>query len=126
AALGWFALGALAKESAYAFVPLVLLFWWRRERGNFGIVGATAAVAVVLLAVRVWVIGGLGGYPDESGVSPNFAIGLKTFTSFFTRALPAPLFLINTDASIPWYARAAAVGFAAWAVIQAWTSGGRW
>jgi hypothetical protein len=121
-----FTLGVLSKESAYCFPALFLLFCWTRSRISrcWMALSATALVTLVLIAIRFAIFGGPGGYPDESGVAPHFAIGWKTFASFFTRALPAPLLLINADAAISWYARLAVAGIALWAAVQAATSVG--
>jgi hypothetical protein len=124
--MGLYSLGVMSKESAYCFVPLFAFFAWTRSRLRkaFPAVAATVGITFALLAIRWAIFDGLGGYPDESGVAPHFAIGLKTFTSFFTRALPAPLMLINIDAGLGWYARAGVAAFAIWAALQALTSGG--
>jgi hypothetical protein len=134
-ALGSFAAGVLAKESAYCFPILVVLLWATRSSWNFPsiplvragrVFAGVAAVTLVLLGIRLAVLHGIGGYPDASGVPPHFTLQLTTLTSFFTRGLPVPLLGLNTETALGVPARAAVLGFAAWACVQAPSSAGPW
>ncbi len=94
-----------SKERGYC-LPL-LLAWialtprqWKVREASFvrraiPVVGV-GVLSVALLALRASIFHGMGGYPDASGTAPHFAIHLSTFTSFFTRALPVPVFAVNT------------------------------
>jgi hypothetical protein len=134
--LALFVAGALSKESAYSF-PLLAAFLllthtsWnlpslpRESRLLFAT--AISVVTLALIGIRLVIYSGLGGYPDASGVSPHFELRMTTFTSFFTRALPVPLFAPNTENALPVWTVFAVLGFAAWACLYAFQCGGaRW
>ncbi len=128
-----FGLAVLSKESAYCF-PLLLLFFiltsqtWGLRGWSIpsaaNLLGVTSISTLLLLGIRYAIYNGMGGYPDATGVAPHFALHLATFTSFFTRALPVPVFGINTDAPLPWWAAASAAVFAMTACGFAITAGG--
>jgi hypothetical protein len=84
------------------------------------------AVTCLFLAIRLAIYGGLGGYPDASGLSPHFELRFTTLTSFFTRALPVPPFAPNSSVPLPGWAMAAVIGFALWACVHAFTCVGSW
>jgi protein O-mannosyl-transferase len=108
----FYVLAVLSKESAYCFPLLLVLFFVFRGKLQIMPVGIVAALSAVLLGIRWAIFHGMGGYPAEAGVEPHFALHLATFTSFFTRALPVPLFGLNTNDALAWWARVALAGFA--------------
>jgi hypothetical protein len=128
-----YALAVLSKESAYCF-PLVLLFlivtsqtWGLRGwsiPSAAQLLGIAAVSTILLLGIRYSIYNGMGGYPDATGVAPHFALHLATFTSFFTRALPVPVFGINTDAALPWWMATSTAAFAVAACGFAISAGG--
>lgn len=133
-----YSLGALSKETAYAF-PLLLaaLFLMRksfaptlsiRQWGRV-LVGVFAAT-LVMLVVRVAIYGNLGGYPDVAkgaGNNVNFQLHAKTFTGIATR-LPAAVFLINTGAGLPLWLRADLIVFTGLLAVVVFSraNAGRW
>jgi hypothetical protein len=128
-----YTLALLCKESAYCF-PVLLLFlivtaqtWGLRGwsiPSAAQLLGVAAGLSVLMLGIRWAIYGGMGGYPDASGVAPHFALRLATFTSFFTRALPVPVFGLNTNVALPWWAGAAVVVFTVSACACAMFAGG--
>jgi hypothetical protein len=94
----------LNKESAYC---LPLLFgcliasqcavrFGRVERRRAWIVGASlCGSTVIMLLIRVYIYGNLGGYTDTVGRSPHFHIGMKTAESLLTRVLAIGPFTLN-------------------------------
>jgi hypothetical protein len=114
----YFVAGVLSKESAYCF-PLLLaaLIWLKRPSKWAPALTAVGTASLALLAIRWMIFGGLGGYPVEAG-SPHFALGFTSFTSLFTRALPVPLFSMNTE-SLALLAKTAILLYTAWA---SWTA----
>ena len=116
-----YALAVLSKESAYC-LPLLLLFliltsqtWGLRGwsiPSAAQLLGVAAISTALLVGIRYAIYNGMGGYPDATGVTPHFALHLATFTSFFTRALPVPVFGIDTDTALPWWMAATSAAFA--------------
>jgi hypothetical protein len=92
-AAGLFALALLSKEAVLA-LPLLLplLLPWRRVRGA---TLATFAVAVLYLALRLALFGGLGGYLDSAGHAR--ALSAPAFQIFHALGLQIPARL-----AIPW------------------------
>jgi hypothetical protein len=98
-------LGLLNKESTYA-VPAVVAVWVflgprfghepaRREQ-VIRLFAVLLAICAALLVVRFTVFGSMGGYPVAPGGSSQFAVGLRTLASVFTRLLPLSVATFNT------------------------------
>src|SRR5260370_41347901 len=103
-----YGLALMNKESAYC-VPLLLTAIvltrkvWQLDflarpkllRAAFVFAGLTA----LMLAVRITIYKGLGGYPTtiHGGVSPHFSFTFKSVTGLVTRVIPIPLFALNTS-----------------------------
>jgi hypothetical protein len=106
-----FAAGALSKESAFCF-PLLLVLLMAGDSLTLVrwtvVLGSAGLVAAIALGARIAVYGGLGGYPQ----APHFVLHTSTITSFFTRALPAPLFAFNSSVPPDAWAIAAVAVFA--------------
>ena len=82
-----------------------------------------AGITVAMLAVRIAIYKGLGGYPPaiNGGVSPHFAFTFKTITGIITRVIPIPLFGINTSIALEPATACFVVLYAAviaWVVVQ--------
>ena len=126
-----YVLALMNKESAYC-VPLLLLVivltrntWGldslelRKLRPAAFVFGSITAL---MLAVRIAIYKGLGGYPASvSGASPHFSLTLKSITGLVTRVIPIPLLGLNTSVHL---SRGVAcfvmlyVAAIAWVVIQ--------
>jgi hypothetical protein len=104
-----FGAAILCKESAFCFpVLLVLLIVVRKPSRWRMLISSTAVVAALALAARFAVYEGFGGYPD----APHFDLRNTTVTSFFTRAVPVPLFGLNTSVALPWWMTICVAAFA--------------
>jgi hypothetical protein len=95
----------LSKESAYCFPLLAGLLFLTPEvwglpctsmKSRIAPLACAVGLSIALLLLRSAIFHGMGGYPDAPGITPQFAVRLSTFTSFFTRALPVPIFALNT------------------------------
>jgi hypothetical protein len=127
-----YVLALMNKESAYC-VPLLLLvialtrnIWGldslapRKLRTAAFVFGSITAL---MLAVRIAIYKGLGGYPASisGGASPHFSFTLKSITGLVTRVIPIPLLGLNTSVHL---SRGIAcfvmlyVAAIAWVVIQ--------
>ena len=123
-ALGWYSLAVLSKESGYALPVLaaVLAFDWAmnartsasQTKGRIvalavGLVSATG----LLVAIRLAVIGGLGGYLGTGGVgSPHLAFSLASVRAIVTRVMPMSLLSVNLNYPVPRIVAAAIGAFA--------------
>ncbi len=115
-----YAAAVLSKESGYCY-PLLLgaLFLFRRplalqpgDREWRKLLAAAVVMTAILLAIRLAVYHGMGGYPGaQSGHAVNFEITHRTFTSIFTRT-PASLYLVNNIPEMLWWMKAAVVLYA--------------
>jgi hypothetical protein len=92
----------LNKEIAYA-VPLIvaalsLSTGSLRSKSAARLLAILFAICLAMIATRILVYGGLGGYPGANGQgSPNFAISAKTFTTLFTRLMPLSVAVVNVS-----------------------------
>jgi hypothetical protein len=131
-AAGAYALALLNKESAYC-VPLVLAMlvftkgaWQLGSMDRVKLWRSASVFAVItafMLAIRVAIYGGLGGYPSllQGGASPHFSLTVKSFLGILTRVIPIPLLGLNLSVPLS----AAMAGFVllylaaiAWAVVR--------
>jgi hypothetical protein len=129
---GAYALALLNKESAYC-VPLVLAMlvftkgaWQPGSMDRVKLWRGASVFAVVtafMLAIRVSIYGGLGGYPAlvQGGASPHFSLTVKSFLGIITRVVPIPLLGLNLSVPLS----AAMAGFVllyiaaiTWAVVR--------
>ena len=88
----------LNKEIGYA-VPLIIaaLIPWRSKKA-IRLLAILFAICLMMVAVRILVYGGLGGYPGAGGqASPNFTLSVKTFTTLFTRLIPLSVAVVNVS-----------------------------
>jgi len=102
-----YVLALMNKESAYC-VPLLLLVIVL-TRKTWGIDSLAprklrpapfvfASITALMLAIRIAIYKGLGGYPASvSGASPHFSLTLKSITGLVTRVIPFPLLGLNTS-----------------------------
>jgi hypothetical protein len=89
-----------------------------------------AGLTVAMLAVRIAIYNGLGGYPAaiNGGVSPHFSFTFKTITGIVTRVIPIPLLGINTSIALQPAMACFVVLYAAviaWVVLQGASLGER-
>lgn len=110
------ALGVCTKESAFCLplLPVTLLpFMDRAERRRAaGASLALASVCALLFAYRWWALGGIGGYPDRTGVSAIWhSHPLHTFEALFYRQWAFLFFPVNWAVPLEWWLKAAAVAF---------------
>lgn len=113
--LGWmlaaFAAGLLSKESAFCFPLLLILLLAGASLTPLRwiiLLASAGFVAVLAVAARIVVYGNFGGYPE----APHFVFQTNTVTSFFTRALPVPLFALDTSVPLRSWMVIAVIGFA--------------
>jgi hypothetical protein len=129
---GAYVLAILNKESGYS-VPLVLAMLvltkgeWQLSfldgRKVWRSAAVFAAVTAVMLAIRIAIYHGLGGYPAlvSGGTSPHFSLTGKSFLGIITRVIPIPLLGLNLSVPLS----AAMAGFVilyvaaiVWAVVR--------
>jgi hypothetical protein len=129
----FYVLGLMNKESSYCFPLLLLLLiashaLWsipKPSRMKSIVYGSlTAAVTALMITIRIAVYGNLGGYPTIGVTeSHHFKFGIKTLISLF-RAMPLPLFGINTTPAAPAWILPAVFLFAMLAIASALLSRG--
>jgi len=99
-----YAAALCSKESAYCLPLLVGLILstpgiWKLPadaiKNRVAPLAISVAITIAMLLLRWTLFHGMGGYPGEAGNSPHFHVRFSTFSSFFTRALPVPLFALN-------------------------------
>jgi hypothetical protein len=110
AALLFYMLGILSKESSYCFPLLLCLIifthslWAIPRLGKNKIVLCVSLVFIATLLmvfIRIIIYGNLGGYPTSvTAASPHFQLGIRTVTSLL-RAFPITLLGVNTTAAAP-------------------------
>ncbi len=124
--LGCYGMGVLSKESAYAFPLLagLCLPFAMHLRGPNGVrrppvrliamlAGGVFAVTVGMLAMRLSVVGGLGGYTaSTAGGSPHLAFSFAAVRSVVTKAVPMSLWTVNLVHPTPLVISFAIGGFA--------------
>jgi hypothetical protein len=101
-----YGLALMNKESGYC-VPLLLTAFvltrrtWQLDSFDRSKLRRAAlvfgGVTALMLAVRIAIYKGLGGYPAEiyGGVSPHFSFTFKSITGLATRVIPIPLLGLN-------------------------------
>lgn len=123
------ALAILSKEIAYA-TPLLLLaiiatggVWGLPQVGRrrLAIVVLSVTIpALIGIAVRFAVYGGLGGYPPAArGHSPQFVLTANTFSTLLTRVFLVPPLAVNSSIPLDAAGKIALVLFAAGALSAA-------
>ena len=73
------AAAALTKEVGFVCVPLLALTLWAVRRRDLRVLAAGAATQAAVLAVRLAVVGGLGGYGDAPLTAKRAAGSLVSF-----------------------------------------------
>src|SRR5262249_28539436 len=104
---------------------LAAWFCWTQFsiRKNIPALGALALATAVMLAIRLAIFGGMGGYPEPGG-APHFMLKLTTFTSLFNRAITAPLYLLKSSVPLPAWASVGVIAMAVWGAVQSLVSRG--
>jgi hypothetical protein len=133
AALLFYVLGIMNKESSYCF-PLLILFIvithpiWNMQRPAKAkpaiFFSLAAAVTAIMISIRIAVYGNLGGYPTVGVAEPHhFKLHLKTFISLL-RAMPIPIFGVNSTPAAPDWMHVAAMALAVIIILSAILSRG--
>ncbi len=118
-----YAAALLSKETAFALPVMLVIAWFTRDfmlsctKRLVHLEAIAAGLVAVSFLVRVAVYGNVGGYNWNGGESPHFALSFKTLTSLLTRAFATSQLTINAAAALPFWMRAAVIGFAAGAVL---------
>ena len=112
------AFGVCTKESAFCLplLPIALLpFLGREERRRAAKASlALASVCALLFAYRWWALGGIGGYPDCTGVSAIWhSRPLHSSEALLFRQWAFLFFPVNWSVPLEYWLRAAAVAFIA-------------
>lgn len=99
-ALGVYAVAVASKESGYAFpfflIPTVWSFRKETDRKRvLPLFVGVAAATLAMLAVRMYAVGGLGGYAPTEGNSVHLSITITTVQSIFTKVFPVSLLVVN-------------------------------